>query len=364
MCSQMSSQQLNWKSACESHSFFRKAIEMCARRDELNPDELKVLQIYSGPRTVMAYIGLRNEVTGPSYVIKIKSTHGGWSGKREYEGLKHLATVFGAGRSGGHLRLGAITPMGYLLEPPTLVTRFQPGANMRRTFDKAILRRRSVAELSEARNYARALAAWLLALRSSGVKHGGGFTPEVFLATCHQQLEKIRGSARARRCGAVIVDRMTPYLNALGNEDREVLRDSHPVHGDFSPQNFLVDEGVLYALDVGRFCYYPVNGDAATFRVQLERYVLRSPFARGHAQAIWHEFWDALHPEGAARRHTLLSYLFRVLVILAAETTNSERSQRIRVRLRNALWFRNRLDWCRELDGRLDVDCQYLRDRL
>ena len=142
-----------------------------------------------------------------------------------------------------------------------------------------------------------------------------------------------------------------------------------PTHGDLASQNFRRGpDGMLFALDLEGFQFSPYNLDLAKFRMRLERYLFRGPFARSRATRLWQRFADAFEDSGEGEAFPLLCYARWLLAHLAwlrdPNTGTTAAGSSLSTRLQSGLWAQNRLRWLSQLPDQLPQALRYFRQRL
>lgn len=343
----------------------RVAFALCAK-DEPG-ENLRLVKVTSHYKSQQAFLG-SNATTHPEYVVKISG--GRWNAENEFRGLKYLEQVFhGKSVAEDALRFGAIRPVGYSLSPRLLVTRFQPGYSMRKSFDRALHTIPGWRAQATALRNASIMASWLRILRSSDVRSDGGFTPETFQAACEELVDGIQRHQDGDGAWATALKLVPGYLDQLSDDALTALRCARPSHGDFCAQNFHIGfDGTVYVLDVGAFDYGRFNIDLASFRVRLEHYLLRGLFVRHRARQLWQTFVDEYHAGiNEPQEHGFLSYLFRVLQVVAyrsAEVSRVDSFGKLKTRVKDKLWFQSRRAWLTRLTGDLRRDLRLWHHQL
>ena len=347
--------------AASQEQFLARALRMCVDAEPDRAQDLQVLEVKSHYKSQQAYLGVTGELH-PRFVVKVAG--GRWDAEREFRGLQHVEAVFASKPTSGGYAFGAIHPVGFEHHPPTLITRYQPGVSMRPVFDRALQfvgRKNSMVTASQ---YARAMAAWLHQFRQSDVRRREGFTIDTYQQACAEKLARIRipkGRCRELERLASHVDR---YLEDASDQLESALANAYPTHGDFCAQNFrLGPDKTVYVLDVGGFGYYGMNADIAMFRMRLEHYVLRGSVVRSRAQSLWKCFLDEYFTvSGEPLMHGCLSYLLKMLSTLGSWSQPgrpSDSLSKVKTRIKERLWIRNRLAWMQQLTGSRQQDVLY-----
>lgn len=344
---------------------YREALHLC-EADAGEDCRARVLYLTPHHKSTQAYVAVGEPAREPTHVIKFDT--GAWDPKREFAGLEYVARAFQAIPDVGNYRLGAVTPVGYGLAPPFLVTRYQSGQSIRPVFDRAVRGFRPNPSLRAASEYCGAIARWLSVFRSVEPQAGGGLTPENYLRFCSERAKELSQTLNADRQANIVMACLERYVAILSEGDRALMMYSYPTHGDLAPQNFLVDDKhVLYALDLESFAFEPMNTDLTRFRTRMQEYACRGPFARRLAQDIWVKFWDAYTSQGSPT-FALLSHLHGLLAHLAWMKNRNflemQKPRRLTTRLRTALWIRTALNWIEGLRGHLASDLEHLRSSL
>lgn len=326
----------------------------------------RILRMTHHYKSILAYVVVGEGIREPTHVIKLAA--GAWDPQREFIGIEYLVRVFSARPAVGPYLLGAVTPVGYGLDPPFLVTRYQSGQSIRPVFDKAVRGFHRSTSLDNASDYCGAIARWLTMFRSAEPRTGAGLSPENYLMFCYERAKEISQSLNASRHANIAMACLERYVENLSAEDRALMRHAYPTHGDLAPQNFFVDdERVIYALDLESFNFEPMDTDLTRFRTRLQEYACRGPFARRFAQEIWRAFWDAYTSQNSPT-FALLAHLYGLLAHLAwmrnPRFLAMPGHRGLKFRLRTALWIRTALRWIEGLRGDWTNDLEHIRSSL
>lgn len=344
---------------------YQEALRLC-EVDAGGDRAARILRMTHHYKSTQAYVVAGKAIREPTHVIKLDA--GAWDPKREFTGFEYLVRVFSARPAVGRYRLGAVTPIGYGLDPPFLVTRYHSGRSIRPVFDKAVRGFHRSPSVENASDYCRAIARWLTVLRSAGPRTGVGLSPENYLMFCHERAKEVSQTLNASRHANIAMTCLKRYVENLSDEDRALMSYSYPTHGDLSPQNFLMDdERVIYALDLESFDFQPMDTDLTRFRTRLQEYACRGPFARRFAQEIWKTFWDAYASQNSPT-FALLAHIYGLLAHLAwmknPKFLAMPEPRGLTTRLRTALWIRTALGWIEGLRGDLTNDLEHIRSSL
>lgn len=287
---------------------------------------------------------------GRSYVLKVAANTdraARWNPQAEFEALRALSRC--APISDAY---GVIDPIGFGTRPPFLVTRLVQGRTLTAVMlDPSVSRDRGVAVTYSA-------GRWIALLQSAHYRERAGVHVDDFLAFCLDRVNEVARYLHVR----VSSDRMKSVLESIAHSVCDgawrVLGASVPCHGDFVPDNILVDrDWRIFPFDPEGFGCAPPQRDILRFKLWLQRLVHRRYRRRDQVQAHWTAFCDGYLSGGGDEVAASLAYLQDVLKNVAWRSHPDRRSD-VKWSPRGALvwwdrrmWYRNWLRYLHQLEA-------------
>ncbi len=295
----------------------------------------------------------------PTHVIKLDPA-AAYDPEKEHRALCFAAGLFAeAGERARQLRV--VSPVAWNRDPKFLVTRYQPGALSKSSFDAVTSRRPSRESIAEARRQARLIGQWLAVFRQLGVRDGGGIAAADLIAELSSLARDTGMQLRKERAFRDVGKCLERYLPLLDEAAQRELERSYPSRGDARPKNFLAGpDGSLYALDMEGFGYGSLHQDLACMHHSFETEGIRMRAVNQRSVLLWNDFLDECLQPDSSPALALLGYL-RFLLGRLQMTSREAGGRSLGRRARDLAWTWNRLRWLAGLSGDLETDVAYFR---
>jgi hypothetical protein len=302
------------------------------------------------------FVGLRRLSADPQFVIKFRHD-GEWNPKAEFDGLEKVTNILKLTDS--TKSYCSVKPVYYSLDPPCLVTEFQPGISLQPVFTRAI-RRRHQASIQLATGYSKRIAHWIRLVQSDKQAQD----PDLIVGEWVETV-KASGEHLERRIPRLkgIASRVLKYGSQLSKLHLEKIGYAHANRGDCRPANFLACGQRIVAFDLEGFGYGSLGLDSVAMRNYFAFESAGNRRSREVAQSLWQAYVEDFMDDRLYSSVILLGYL-KSLFLELSQMLHKPMGLNPRKILARWQWIEEQVSWLSGLSGSLDSDSAYLIQRL
>lgn len=333
------------------------ALDLCAENAGVNKTHVRPLWRQTQRSSRLFYVGTRGGADEPEYVVKTPRDDwraAKWDPASEFSALESLAHHAPPGKW-----FGVVTPIAFGTEPKFLITRYRSARPLTHAFLESASILSGYAACRRSIAGARRAGQWLAALHVHNTQVGGGVTVEQYLGSCSERISDIHRYLRPNDDLSNVLVTAERCVKELNDDDRRMLANAHLCHGDFVPDNILMDNsGVLYPFDPEGFGYFPLQRDLCRFKLWMLKLVIRFPPRRRHMERLWQTLWTGYTTAGVSEGVAALGYLHYVLGRVSwhrhpERERGSFSPRRVLAQLDDCMWVRNWVKWLKGVHGGL-----------